>query len=78
MRVQLSATELLLANTGHAPTAPVEELFGRFKKGNAALDSIGIGLAIVKRISELYGHHVSYDYAEGWHSLRVVFAPPVG
>jgi signal transduction histidine kinase len=75
IRVQLSATELLLANTGHAPTAPVEELFGRFKKGNAALDSIGIGLAIVKRISELYGHRVSYDYAEGWHSLRVVFAP---
>jgi signal transduction histidine kinase len=75
IRVQLSSTELLLANTGHAPTAPVEELFGRFKKGNAALDSIGIGLAIVKRISELYGHRVSYDYAEGWHRLRVIFAP---
>jgi signal transduction histidine kinase len=75
IRVQLSATELLLANTGHAPTAPVEELFGRFKKGNAALDSIGIGLAIVKRISELYGHRISYDYADGWHSLRVVFGP---
>jgi signal transduction histidine kinase len=77
IRVQLSATELLLANTGHVPTAPVEELFGRFKKGNAALDSIGIGLAIVKRIAELYGHRVSYDYAEGWHHLRVVFALPV-
>ena len=76
IRVHLSATELLLANTGHAPTAPVEELFGRFKKGNAALDSIGIGLAIVKRISELYGHRVSYDYADGWHHLRVVFALP--
>jgi two-component system OmpR family sensor kinase len=78
IRVQLSATELLLANTGHAPTAPVEELFGRFKKGNAALDSIGIGLAIVKRISELYGHRISYDYAEGWHSLRVIFRPAAG
>jgi signal transduction histidine kinase len=78
IQVQLSATELLLANTGHAPTAPVEELFGRFKKGNAALDSIGIGLAIVKRISELYGHRISYDYADGWHRLRVVFAPAVG
>nr|WP_235998444.1 histidine kinase dimerization/phospho-acceptor domain-containing protein [Hymenobacter sp. BT559] len=73
VRVELSATELLLANTGLAPTAPVEELFGRFKKGNAALDSIGIGLAIVRRIGELYGHQVSYEYAKGWHRLRVVF-----
>jgi len=75
LRVQLSATDLLLENTGHAPSAPVSELFGRFKKGNAQLDSIGIGLAIVRRISELYGHRVSYEYAEGWHRLRVVFAP---
>lgn len=72
--VQLSATELVLANTGQAPSAPVSELFGRFKKGNAALDSIGIGLAIVKRISELYGHRVSYDYANGWHCIRIIFA----
>ncbi|MGI4743545.1 MAG: sensor histidine kinase [Janthinobacterium lividum] len=75
LRIQLSATELLLANTGHAPTAPVSELFGRFKKGNAALDSIGIGLAIVKRISELYGHQIAYTYEAGWHTMRVTFAP---
>jgi two-component system OmpR family sensor kinase len=72
--VQLSATELLLANTGQAPSVPVSELFGRFKKGNAALDSIGIGLAIAKRISELYGHRISYDYADGWHRIRIAFA----
>jgi two-component system OmpR family sensor kinase len=74
IRLRLSADELLLQNTGHAPSVPVEELFGRFKKGNAALDSIGIGLAIVKRISELYGHRLSYTYAAGWHSVRLEFA----
>ena len=73
IRIQLTERLLLLQNTGHAPTAPVEELFGRFKKGNSALDSIGIGLAIVKRISELYGHRISYDYAAGWHTVRVEF-----
>jgi len=71
--IELSATELVLENTGHAPTAPVSELFGRFKKGNAAIDSIGIGLAIVKRISELYGHRVTYTYAEGRHRVRITF-----
>ncbi|GAA3927210.1 HAMP domain-containing sensor histidine kinase [Hymenobacter algoricola] len=75
IRLVLSATELGLHNTGHAPSVPVSELFGRFRKGNAALDSIGIGLAIVKRISELYHHRVEYTYGEGWHHIRVVFAP---
>jgi two-component system OmpR family sensor kinase len=74
IRIELTATELLLRNTGGAPSVPVEELFGRFKKGNASLDSIGIGLAIVKRISELYGHRISYTYADGWHNVRLDFA----
>jgi len=74
MQVELSATGLLLANTGLAPSAPVSELFGRFKKGNSALDSIGIGLAIVKRISELYGHRISYEYAAGWHRIQLTFS----
>ena len=74
IHITLTAQELLIQNTGHAPSAPVSELFGRFKKGNAALDSIGIGLAIVKRISELYGHRIGYEYAEGWHRVRLVFA----
>jgi two-component system OmpR family sensor kinase len=73
----LSPTEFVLRNTGNAPSVPVSELFGRFKKGNAALDSIGIGLAIVKRIGELYGHQVEYAYAQGWHTIRVVFATSV-
>jgi two-component system OmpR family sensor kinase len=77
IRVELSATGLLLANTGLAPSAPVSELFGRFKKGNSALDSIGIGLAIVKRISELFGHRVSYEYAAGWHRIRLDFVESI-
>lgn len=76
IRLTLSGTELLLENTGQQPSVPVSELFGRFRKGNAALDSIGIGLAIVKRISELYNHRIEYTYAAGWHRIRVAFAPP--
>lgn len=73
LQVRLTPARLELRNTGQPPTAPPEELFGRFKKGNQALDSIGVGLAIVRRIAELYGHRVEYTYAEGWHTLRVLF-----
>ncbi len=70
----LTAKELKIKNTGNAPEIPVRELFGRFKKGNSARDSIGIGLAIVKKIGELYGHQISYEYADGWHSLTLIFS----
>ncbi|RYU83215.1 sensor histidine kinase [Hymenobacter persicinus] len=75
IRVTLTPAALELRNTGLPPSLPVAELFGRFKKGNAALDSIGIGLAIVQRIGALYHHHLAYTYADGWHCLRVEFAP---
>ncbi|MGY0040973.1 sensor histidine kinase [Pedobacter sp. NJ-S-72] len=71
--IQLTSTELKIKNTGKAPGIPISELFGRFKKGNSERDSIGIGLAIVKKICELYGHQISYEYAGGWHSLTLVF-----
>lgn len=71
--VVLSETELLIRNTGEPPSLPVHELFGRFKKGNSALDSIGIGLAIVKKICMLHQHEISYEYEGGLHTVRIVF-----
>lgn len=76
IEVTLTPAALELRNTGLPPLLPVAELFGRFKKGNAALDSIGIGLAIVQRIGALYHHQLAYTFADGWHCLRVEFAPP--
>lgn len=71
--VTLSATELIISNTGAPPSLPVAELFGRFKKGNSALDSIGIGLAIVRKICLLYRHEISYVYGEGLHTIKIIF-----
>jgi two-component system, OmpR family, sensor kinase len=71
--VTLTSSGLTIQNTGEPPLIPVEELFGRFKKGNSALDSIGIGLAIVKKICTLYQYNIQYAYAEGLHTISVTF-----
>jgi len=71
--VELNATRLIIKNTGDAPTVPTEELFERFKRGNSSVNSIGIGLAIVKKIASLYHHHLSYTYENGWHCIEIVF-----
>lgn len=74
--VALSPTAFTISNTGAKPLIPVAELFGRFKKGNSALDSVGIGLAIVKKICGLYRHDIQYDYADGLHTLSIAFHTP--
>jgi hypothetical protein len=73
IRVLLNRDGLVIANTGRPPHIPTNELFERFKKGNPGSDSIGIGLAIVRQISDLSGFNILYDFADGWHILAISF-----
>jgi len=73
LRVALTPHALIIQNTGEAPAINVDEVFGRFKKGNRLLDSVGIGLAIVKKICDLYEYPISYHYENGWHTVTINF-----
>ncbi|NVO85383.1 sensor histidine kinase [Hymenobacter terrestris] len=77
LRVQLSATELAITNTGPALvlTQNPEQFFERFRKQNAASDSPGLGLSIVQSIATFYGFEVRYEHdaEQALHTLRVVF-----
>ena len=74
IRVVLTGEKLVIANTGREPRVPTAELFERFKKGNPGSDSIGIGLAIVRQISDLSGFSILYKYVDGWHILAIGFS----
>lgn len=73
INILLTENVLTIANTGAAPEHPTHELFQRFKKGSHCQSSIGIGLAIVQQICDLHGYSLTYEYANGWHTLRVGF-----
>lgn len=75
IRVSLTREGLVVINTGAEPQVATEELFERFKKGNAGSDSIGIGLAIVRQICELSQFDIAYQYKDGLHGLAVSFLP---
>ena len=72
--IALTATQLLVQNTGVAPSWPTDELFLRFKKGNQCNSSIGLGLAIVKQICDLNKFTIAYTYNNGVHTIKVNFA----
>lgn len=71
--VHLQSNYLVVKNTGPAPSAPPELLFDRFKKGNQSGGSLGLGLSIVKKITEASGWNVNYTYSEPTHELRIDF-----
>jgi signal transduction histidine kinase len=74
IRVELSPTFLSVSNSGPAPLVePVSKLFERFKKGNQSGGSLGLGLSIVKKITEACDWEVHYDYEAEIHRLRVEF-----
>jgi len=60
-----------LRNTGLPPGVEPEELFERFRKGGRRTDSIGLGLAIAKKITDFYGLKIEYRYQESFHILKI-------
>lgn len=74
VRIVLLESELLIRNTGLPLTKAPEQLFKRFSKDDEAGTSTGLGLAIVKEICIQHGWHISYQYKENGHEVRVRFA----
>lgn len=73
IEISLTSSRLMISNTGNPPSIPEEEVFGRFRRGNPDQNSIGIGLALVKRILEIFGYGISYRFHEDKHVVIVDF-----
>ncbi|WP_294292398.1 HAMP domain-containing sensor histidine kinase, partial [uncultured Chryseobacterium sp.] len=71
--IALASNRLTISNTGNPPSIPEEEVFGRFSRGNPDQNSIGIGLALVKRILEIFGYEISYRFYNERHVFIVEF-----
>jgi signal transduction histidine kinase len=71
VRVEVSSNRIRVMNTGK-PIAANDKLFERFSKQGSA-DGWGLGLPIVKKIAEVNGWTIHYDYQEGVHRFSVEF-----
>ncbi|MFD3003942.1 sensor histidine kinase [Pontibacter toksunensis] len=76
IRVSLRKGELCVRNTGQVLQGPAEQLFGRFMSASDTSGSLGIGLALVKKICDLYDMKPTYSFADGMHRLCIRFSPP--
>lgn len=64
---------LTISNSGLPLTMNPEDLFKRFYKGTNNPHSVGLGLSIVKKITDGYGMNVTYTYNDNVHTIRILY-----
>ena len=72
LRIVITATTLVVENTGEPASLDVEKVFRRFYKGSSENKSTGLGLAIVRSICESEHIAISYSF-NGLHRMTLEF-----
>jgi len=71
IRCHIDKTNLIISNSGMAMTIDPELLFGRFHKGSDNPHSVGLGLSIVKKITETYRMEITYTCHDSIHEITL-------
>jgi len=70
---RLDNTQLTITNSGLPLKVDPSTLFGRFRKGTDHPDAVGLGLSIVKKITDLYGMAISFSSQGTVHEIVLKF-----
>jgi two-component system sensor histidine kinase QseC len=73
IHIQVQENKLQVVNTGQPLNLNPEILFQRFQKDSANPKSNGLGLAIAKKICDLYGYQIQYIHQSGQHRVEISF-----
>jgi len=71
IRVRTTAKELTIRNYGPPLDFPEEKLFERFYQPKNDSNSLGLGLAIVRKICDINDLEIEYEYTESQHIFRI-------
>ena len=71
--IEIKENYFLIANIGLPLYENEAKLFDRFAKFNPSVQSIGLGLSIVKQICEYYNFSIHYYFMNGLHNLKIIF-----
>lgn len=71
IKCHIDKMDFRIANSGMPLTIKPEDLFKRFHKGMDNPHSVGLGLSIVKKITEGYGMSITYQHRDNTHEIRL-------
>ncbi len=70
IRIETGRGRMVFSNPGAQPNFESEQIFDRFSRGRGQ-KTLGLGLAIAKKICQVSGLDISYAYEEGRHVFRI-------
>ncbi|WP_438946235.1 sensor histidine kinase [Sediminibacterium sp.] len=73
IRISIANNILFFDNDGMDKALRKELLFKRFSMQNVGENSSGLGLSIIKKITDLYQWTIDYQYKDGYHQFKVRF-----
>ena len=71
IKCKIDSLNMTISNTGPTLTTNPEDLFKRFHKSSNNPHSVGLGLSIVKKITESYGMLITYTYTNTIHEIEL-------
>jgi signal transduction histidine kinase len=74
IKCHIDDNNLIITNSGLSITTDPEYLFMRFHKGSDNPQSVGLGLSIVKKITETYGMDITYTCNDSIHKIKLQFS----
>lgn len=73
INIILNKDELTFSNTGNSETLSTDKLFTRFSKTTSSQNGNGLGLAIIKKITDLNNWNINYNHSMNIHQFIIQF-----
>jgi signal transduction histidine kinase len=73
INVRTSNKSMVFANSGQSYPLDHRKQFNRFSKINPSEHGTGLGLSIIKKIADLNGWKVDYNFEDNLHSFTITF-----
>ena len=73
LSLSIVANQMVISNSGLPLVGDETQVFQRFKKFSTSDQSVGLGMAIVKKICDLYGYEISYHSEGTKHDVIISF-----
>jgi signal transduction histidine kinase len=71
IKCRIDDLSLIVVNSGLPLKTDPELLFRRFHKGSDNVNSVGLGLSIIKKISDNYGMQITYICSGNVHEMKL-------